>query len=241
VRGQSAIQTLIAAAIAERVRADVVIHRALSDESLRAGRITMRDVWRIVPYDNYIGVAHLTLDELRQILEENSGYFESREFRGVYGLTYDLQPKAAAGKRVSNIRLSGSTWSVARPSPVERGPAIAGGASSVERKQAAGDGVRTAEGGTNAPPSPERLPPHEAASAGQAGEQGRVRVAFNSYDMASAGGRLLRMRAILDQSTSCLEEYPDADTRDAVCAYLQRHQPLDIQVAPGAHVVRKSK
>jgi len=185
VRGQSAIQTLIAAAIAERVNADVVIHRALSDESLRAGRISMRDVWRIVPYDNYIGVAHLTLDELRQILEENSGFFKSREFRGVYGLTYDLEPKAAAGARISNIRLTGG---------------------------------------------------HGRTSKGVA--PGRVRVAFNSYDMASAGGRLLRLRAILDQNTSRLKEYPDADTRAAVCAYIRRHQPLDIQAAPGANVVR---
>ncbi|MBU4211907.1 MAG: bifunctional metallophosphatase/5'-nucleotidase [Verrucomicrobia bacterium] len=219
VRGQSAIQTLIAVAIAERVQADVVIHRALSEASLRAGRIILRDVWRIVPYDNYIGVAHLTLDELRQILEENSGYFGSREFRGVYGLTYDLEPKAAAGKRISNIRLTGDR-------PAHRSP--------------------WDEGGNTDPPTPER-------SGGQAPDNSlktnngrqttdeRVRVAFNSYDMASAGGRLLRLRAILDQSTSRLEEYPDADTRDAVRAYIRRHQPLDIQAAPGAHVVRKSK
>jgi len=185
IRGQSAIQTLIAEAIAERVQADVVIHRTLSDESLRAGRMTMWDVWRIVPYDNYIGVAHLTLDELRQILEENSGYFESREFQGVYGLTYDLKPKAAAGERVSNIRLT-------------------------------------------------RLRPE--ATPGQATPE-RVRVAFNSYDMASAGGRFRRLRAILDQSTSCLEEYPEVDTRAAVLAYLSRHQPLFIRPASGGLVV----
>ena len=193
VRGQSAIQTLIAVAIAERVQADVVIHRALTEASLGAGRITMRDVWRIVPYDNYIGVAHTTLDELRQILEENSGYFNSREFRGVYGLTYDLKPKAAAGERVANIRLGGS-----------------------------------------------RKPDDPASPGGYAG-QGRVRVAFNSYDMASAGGRFRRLRTILDQSTSRLEECPDADTRAAVLAYIRRHQPLEIQVAPGAHVVREPK
>ena len=67
----------------------------------------------------------------------------------------------------------------------------------------------------------------------------RVRVAFNSYDMASAGGRFPRLRAILDQGTSRLEESLDADTRAAVCAYLRAHQPLDIRVAPGAHVVRE--
>ena len=203
VRGQSAIQTLIAGAIAERVQADVVIHRALTEASLRAGRITMRDVWRIVPYDNYIGVAHLTLDELRQILEENSGFFKSREFRGVYGLTYDLKPKAPAGERISNIRLNGKQ----KPD---------------DRRQTPEDRPEKADD----PPSPERF-----------GGQGRVRMAFNSYDMASAGGRFRRLRAILDQSTSRLEECPDVDTRAAVLAYLHRHQPLDIQAAPGAHVV----
>lgn len=200
VPGQSAIQTLLAAAIVERVQADVVIHRALSSAALRAGRITMRDVWRIVPYDNYIGVAYLTLDEIRQILEENSDLFKSREFRGVYGLTYDLIPKASPGARVSNIRLTGNAWSV-------------------ERKQKMDAGERPAEGGA----------------------ERRVRVAFNSHDMASAGGRLLRLRAILDQSTSRLEEYPDVDTRAAVLAYLRAHQSLAVTAAPGAHVVRESE
>ena len=68
-----------------------------------------------------------------------------------------------------------------------------------------------------------------------------MRVAFNSYDMASAGGRLLRLRAILDQPASRLQEYLDADTRAAVLAYIRQHQPLDVQVALGVHVVRGSK
>ncbi|MFA5344391.1 MAG: bifunctional UDP-sugar hydrolase/5'-nucleotidase [Kiritimatiellia bacterium] len=225
-RGQSAIQTLIALAIAERVQADVVIHRALSEESLRAGRITMRDVWRIVPYDNYIGVAHLTPDELRQILEENSAYFASREFRGVYGLTYDLKPKAAAGERVSNIRLA----SECRMKNAECG--ISGGGTTENRRRTP-DAGRKADDGECGGRSLER-------QSGRAPDK-RVRVAFNSYDMASAGGRFPRLRAILEQSASRLEEYPDADTRAAVLAYLRAHQPLDIQAAPGAHVVRAPK
>lgn len=202
VAGQSAIQTLIAAAIAERVQADVVFHGTLSEESLRAGRVTMRDVWRIVPYDNYIGVAYLTLDELREILEENGGFFKSRNFRGVYGLTYDLTPGAESGRRVRNVRLTGDR---------KDGP------------EKTDDGRRTTEDGS------EKMADR------------RVRVAFNSYDMASAGGRLNRLRAIIDQPGSRLEECPDADTREAVRAYLLKHQPLDIQAAPGVSVVRKPK
>jgi len=227
VCGQSAIQTLIAGAIAERVQADVVIHGTLTEASLHAGVITMRDVWRIVPYENYIGVAHLTLEELRQILEENSGYFKSRDFRGVYGLTYDLQPKAAEGERVSNIRLSGGRGTDDGRQTTDDGPAKT-------------DAGRTAEDGECSGRSLERQRERTPESKDLIPKPGRVRVAFNSYDMASAGGRFPRLRAILDQGTSRLEEFPDADTRAAVIAYIRRHQPLDIQAAPGAHVARKS-
>ncbi|MFH1476368.1 MAG: bifunctional UDP-sugar hydrolase/5'-nucleotidase [Verrucomicrobiota bacterium] len=238
-RGQSAIQTLIAAAIAERVQADVVIHRALTEASLRAGPITMRDVWRIVPYENYIGVAHLTLDELRQILEENSGFFKSREFRGVYGLTYELQPKAAPGKRVSNIQLTSKCRMKNAECRID---------GDGKEKQANPEGGLPTDvsgdlsGVALAKPEVLAKAGDRPAHRSPLGENGmptpaRVRVAFNSYDMASAGGRFPRLRAILDQSTSCLEEYPDADTRDAVLAYIRRHQPLDVKAAPGAHVV----
>lgn len=86
-----------------------------------------------------------------------------------------------------------------------------------------------------------RQPAHRSPEGEGGTTDQRVRVAFNSYDMASAGNRFPRLREILDQSTSCLEEFPDADTRAAVLAYLRRHQPLDIQAAPGAHVVREPK
>ncbi|MBI2437456.1 MAG: bifunctional metallophosphatase/5'-nucleotidase [Lentisphaerae bacterium] len=187
--GQSAIQTLIASAIAEQVQAQVVIHRALSEASLRPGRITMRDVWRIVPYDNYIGVAHLTLAELRAILEENSEFYDSKDFRGVYGLTYNLKVRAAPGTRVTNIRLT--------------------------RKPKAN---------------------HEKESGDK-----RLRVAFNSYDMASAGGKLLRLRDIVDRRAARLEEHLDMNTRDALIAYLRKHRPLNIEARPGAEVSGKQK
>lgn len=187
--GQSAIQTLIAAAIAEQAQAQIVFHRPLSEASLRSGSIKMRDVWRIVPYDNYIGVAHLTLAELRAILEENSEYYDSENFRGVYGLTYNLKIGAAPGTRVANIRLTG--------------------------EPKAGRAEQSA---------PERL-----------------RVAFNSYDLASAGGKLPRLREIVERRTSRLEERLDANTRDAVIAYLQAHRPLNIEVLPGAQTGDKRK
>jgi 2',3'-cyclic-nucleotide 2'-phosphodiesterase (5'-nucleotidase family) len=103
--GQSGIQTLICAAMAGSVNADVVLHGALSKANLRVGEVRMADLWRIVPYENTIGKARLTLDEIREILEENSRYYGKNQFRGVYGLSYDFSPNAPPGERVSNLRL----------------------------------------------------------------------------------------------------------------------------------------
>ena len=104
--GQSEVQTLIAAAISESVEAEVVFHGTLSSASLPRGAVRMADVWRIVPYENTIGKGRLTFAEVREILEENSRYYGKDQFRGVYGITYDLNPRAPSGERVSNLRLS---------------------------------------------------------------------------------------------------------------------------------------
>ena len=104
--GQSGIQMLIAGAIHEATGAKVVFHGTLSSAILPRGRIAMRDIWRIVPYENYLGTAHLTLKEIDEILEENSNYLHSNRFRGVFGITYNLCPGAKPGSVVSNIRLA---------------------------------------------------------------------------------------------------------------------------------------
>lgn len=104
--GQSGIQALISAAIAESVEADVVFHGTLSAASLPRGMVRMADVWRIVPYENTIGKAWLTSAEIIEILEENGRYYGKSQFRGVYGMTYELNPRALLGERVRNLRLS---------------------------------------------------------------------------------------------------------------------------------------
>ncbi|NLB60131.1 MAG: bifunctional metallophosphatase/5'-nucleotidase, partial [Lentisphaerae bacterium] len=182
--GQSSVQALLAAAIAEAVQSDVVFHGTLSSASLAAGRIRMRDLWRIVPYENTIGVAQLTLAELAEILEENSRYWRTRQFRGLSGLTYELVRVSDAGPakyQVQNIRLL--------------------------------DGS---------------VPPPGA----------RLRVAFNSHDLASAGARFPRLREIAEQPAARLQE-TDVDTRRAVRAYIQKHSPLDISAVESARLVRR--
>jgi len=174
--GQSPVQQLIARAIRERVACDVVLHGVLGDAEIPPGPITRKDVWRVVPYENTIGVAHLTVQELQSILEENIAHAHGIRFLGVYGLEYELWRNARPGARVRNVRL------------------------------------------------PEGAVPHPRK---------RLRVAMNSYVLASGGRRFMQLRKIVERPTSRLE-MTGVDTRSAVMEYVRTHSPL--QIAPGTEV-----
>lgn len=103
--GISATAALLRAAIAEASGAEIVLHGALTDATLEAGPIRERDIWRIVPYENRIGIALLTFGELREILDENAGLLGSRSFMGVRGLNAVLREGAPAGERVGKMSL----------------------------------------------------------------------------------------------------------------------------------------
>jgi 2',3'-cyclic-nucleotide 2'-phosphodiesterase (5'-nucleotidase family) len=103
---QSSIQQLICKAMIGAAKADLVVHGILAEGSIEPGIIRRADIWRIIPYENRIGVANLTMPDLRDILEENAGKMGSIHFLGVYGLSYELHPNAPPGERVRNLRLA---------------------------------------------------------------------------------------------------------------------------------------
>jgi 2',3'-cyclic-nucleotide 2'-phosphodiesterase (5'-nucleotidase family) len=103
---QSPIQQLICKSIVQAVKADIALHGILVEGSIEPGVIRRSDIWRIIPYENRIGVAELTLLEIREILEENTELIGSEQFLGVYGLSYELYPNAALGERVRNLCLA---------------------------------------------------------------------------------------------------------------------------------------
>jgi len=173
--GQSRMQSLIAAAIAERTGAEAVLHGHLADAALFAGPVRMRDIWRAVPYENSIGVADLTAEEIAEILEENSRYYNSPQFRGVYGMTYRITFDSRY-PRISDIQI----------------------------------------GGQPAAPAPRRY-----------------KIAFNSFDLASAGDRLPRLRAITEKPSSALHD-TGLDTRQIVIDYIASHPDFDILNVPPA-------
>lgn len=98
----------IAAALRERgVAVEAVVHGLLEERAaLKKGRITVEDVWKIVPYENTLGVVQLLPGQLREILEEDAGAFGRREFRGIWGLKWTFDPSAPVGKRVISIARS---------------------------------------------------------------------------------------------------------------------------------------
>ena len=91
------------------VKVDAVVHGIFGREGLRKGAISIGDVWKVLPYENTIGIAHLTPGQLKAILDENASAYEKREFRGVWGLRWTFDPAGTASNRVMSLtRADGS-------------------------------------------------------------------------------------------------------------------------------------
>lgn len=88
--GRSSMQQVIAAAIAGASGADFVLHGSLDDKPLEPGPLRQRDAWRIVPYENTIGVVSLTPQEIREILADNHARPLGAMSLGPYGFTYEV-------------------------------------------------------------------------------------------------------------------------------------------------------
>jgi 2',3'-cyclic-nucleotide 2'-phosphodiesterase (5'-nucleotidase family) len=178
-RRETPIHNLIFEAIVEALRqrevtVDAVVHGVLDKRgTLTKGPVTVGDIWRVVPYENTIGVVEITAGELREVLEENAAGYTGSQFRGIWGLQWTLNPQLPKGQRTVSLRRT------------------------VRRELVAGD---------------------------------RLRVAFNSYDLASAGLRLPKLREIADRPGSQLREF-DFQTREAVMEFVRGRQ----RIAPGVH------
>ena len=89
-RGQpSQIEKLIGAAITETlaersIMVDAVLHGVFDQNAkLAAGRVTVNDVWNIIPYENLIVTATLSPDEIKSVMEEMYASHEPRSLLGI--------------------------------------------------------------------------------------------------------------------------------------------------------------
>lgn len=166
-------EAISAALQKEGVKVDAIVHGVLDSEAtLTAGPITIGDVWRIVPYENTIGVARLLPEELREILEENVAAISGSSFRGIWGLKWTFDLRATRGNRTVSLRLADGS------------PLIAGK---------------------------------------------RLAVAFNSFDLASAGMRWVKLREIVNRPEAKLSEF-NFQTRQAVIDYIRSQKRISPNV-----------
>lgn len=166
--GAGGTERLLRAAIATASGASIVIHGALSEAPLAAGPVLERDLWRVVPFENRIGVAMLNLRELREIIEETLDQAGMYHRSGIQGLVVEIRPAGTPGPRIGRITL------------------------------------------------PDGTIPHPNL---------RMATAFNSYMLASGGGRFRKLREITQRPEARLR-ITEADTRDAVRDYLKAHPGL---------------
>jgi 2',3'-cyclic-nucleotide 2'-phosphodiesterase (5'-nucleotidase family) len=112
----SDIERLIGAAIMESLRergtpVEGAVHGLFDDKNdFVAGRKTVKDVWNIIPYENYLVTAELTPDEIQTVMEET---YSSQEGRSLLGFKVDTRGVGAARRIASIAREDG--W------PLERG------------------------------------------------------------------------------------------------------------------------
>jgi 2',3'-cyclic-nucleotide 2'-phosphodiesterase/3'-nucleotidase len=112
----SDIERLIGAAITEALRerkvaVDAVIHGVFDENpNLRAGTKTVKDIWNVIPYENYIVTAELSSDEIKAVMEE---IHASHELRNLLGFEVKLEGRGA------DCRITSMTLQDGRP--LERG------------------------------------------------------------------------------------------------------------------------
>lgn len=101
----------IADALRERgVKVDAVVHGLVENRyGLKKGTITVGDVWKVVPYENTVGVVELTPAELREVLDEDCDTFNNSAFRGIWGLKWTFNPAAKRGERTVKLVHAGGS------------------------------------------------------------------------------------------------------------------------------------
>lgn len=99
------VERLIGAAIVESLGergtgVEAVLHGLFNENTeMLPGPKTIDDVWKIVPYENYLVTADLTLEELTAVVEET---YSTRERRSLLGLNVETTGQGVA-RRVTAI------------------------------------------------------------------------------------------------------------------------------------------
>ncbi len=123
-------------------------------QSIPTGPITRRDLLRLYPYDNSLGVVHLTGAELKSVLEHAASMLHAYawdgttpllrpdaagyQFDAAYGVDYEIDLTRPEGSRIVNLRFEGKPIDPAREFKVAANSyRLAGGGDYLELRRAA--------------------------------------------------------------------------------------------------------
>ncbi len=88
------ISDIICRAIRWKTKVPIVFHGKLSHHEWKENTyLTEGDLFKTIPYENSLVVAHLTPDEIKQIIEEQLNYKNHRSFNGIHGLIAGIDAK----------------------------------------------------------------------------------------------------------------------------------------------------
>lgn len=92
-----AVSELLCRALAEASGAEVVLHGTLGRTGLPAGTVTERDLFALVPYENTIAVADLTVSELQTVVAEQIANRTSYVYSGPWGAQFAIDKGGPEG------------------------------------------------------------------------------------------------------------------------------------------------
>ncbi len=96
------ISEIICRAISWKTKAPVVFHGTLSEYSwAKDSVVDEQALFNTIPYENGVGVATLTLMDLRLLIEEQLKYAGKRSFNGIYGVYAEIDKE---NKKVVSLR-----------------------------------------------------------------------------------------------------------------------------------------
>jgi len=102
---ESPVQTLISEVISDSVNADVVFHGAFSSGCVISNnKMTVADLYKIIPYENRIVTAELTADEITYLIDSMLEWWGTPSFNYPYGLKVKIDVDGLPGERVLSIR-----------------------------------------------------------------------------------------------------------------------------------------
>ncbi len=103
--GESNIGNFLADAMRSYAKVDVAFTNSGGiRKNLRAGSITVRDIWEIAPFSDRLVLIELTGEELLNILEKNCR--KDIDLLQVSGVKYTFAPERPYGERVIDVRVN---------------------------------------------------------------------------------------------------------------------------------------